>query len=161
MQQENMEKLEKLKQQLAMEGLTVGEADNPRQAGDPQHADDPQQAAQPVPQKKICELASGDGFSGVLLVRSADIRTGKTGRAYMDLRLGDASGELVAKLWNVPDGMKALPGGVAASVAGKVESYNGQLQLRADYVREAADISAEEKMRLVPSAPQKPEVMRR
>ena len=43
-------------------------------------------------QPKVKDLKNGSDFNGCLLVRSAEVRTGKTGRPYIDLKLCDKTG---------------------------------------------------------------------
>ena len=40
-------------------------------------------------QKKLSELVNGEAFEGFLLVKSAAVRTGSTGKNYLDLSLAD------------------------------------------------------------------------
>lgn len=76
------EKLQEMKQQMIQE---QPQAELP---GEPLKPAQTEALAQP----QVKDLRDKSSFSGVLLVRSAEIRTGKTGNPYMDLRLGDAGG---------------------------------------------------------------------
>ncbi len=105
----------------------------------------------------VSKLKPDMTFTGDLLVRTADRRTGKTGRDYLDFTLCDATGEINAKLWNV-DGMNWMPvAGQVISVESGIESFNGRIQMRINRIRPATNPD----MRLlVPSAPESPEAMR-
>lgn len=126
----------------------------------PQGAEDEAPEEREFSQPLVKELRDKSSFNGVLLVRSADIRTGKTGRAYMDLKLCDVSGELVAKVWNIPDGAVAPKSGTVLSVTGGVEEYNKQLQLRVQSMKPVEDLNTVDMAKLVPAAPESPAKMR-
>ena len=57
-----------------------------------------------MPQQNVCDLTKDQRFEGFLLVRSAEQRTGGNGAKYLDMNLGDRTGEINAKVWdgNVP-----------------------------------------------------------
>ena len=110
-------------------------------------------------QPEVRALQNGSYFSGYLLVRSAEVRTGKTGQPYLDMKLCDKTGEAVCKLWNCPRNMVAPHSGAVVQLSGTVEEYNKQLQMRVQDFGELKDVSAIDMTTLVPSAPEKPEVM--
>ena len=98
----------------------------------------------------VSKLKDGMSFSGNLLVRSVDRRTGKTGREYLDLILCDRTGEINAKVWN-PEGLPGIP--VASGVVeveGGIELFNGRIQMRVNKMRPATNPDLRQ---LIPSAP--------
>ena len=115
----NLEALQKMREQLAQqaEPPTAEQADALLFQ---QAVLEPEEEPAKAPQVKVAKLVSGSPFEGFLLVRSAEVRTGKTGRAYMDLKLGDASGEIVSKLWNYSEGTPVPASGSVVCVAGAV-----------------------------------------
>lgn len=93
-------------------------------------------------QPSIRALKEGDAFQGFLLAMEAAYKTSTKGSEYLELKLGDASGDLKGFLWDVravEGDMEAVRPDVFVRVKGTVTSYNGRLQLKLDKVRFAAD----------------------
>ena len=106
----------------------------------------------------ISMLETGMRYEGFLLVRSADQREGKTGGKYLDMNLTDRTGEVNCKLW---DGTVAPPAtGSVIKVRGLVQEYNGRKQLRIEKMRPAVEADSVDLSRLVPCAPEQPDVYR-
>ena len=104
-------------------------------------------------QQKVAQLTRDDRFDGYLLVRGAEKKTDRNGRDYVDMSLGDRSGEINAKIWNW-DGNQSLPErGKPIQIRGLVQEYNGRLQLRVEKWREATENDPLDMNSLVPSAP--------
>ena len=105
----------------------------------------------------VSEYTKNTRFDGFLLVRGAEQKAASNGSRYLDMTLGDKSGEINAKLW---DGACAPPqAGSVVRVRGQVIEYNGRLQIRVERLRpanEADDIPLES---LVPCAPEEPAAM--
>jgi len=87
-------------------------------------------------------LKEGDSFTGYLLALEASAKTSSRGSEYLELKLGDASGDLKAFLWDV----RAIEGemdlGAADAflkVKGSITAYNGRIQMKLDKVRFAPD----------------------
>ena len=93
-------------------------------------------------QPQIRALKSGEPFVGYLLAQEAAFKTSSKGSEYLELKLADASGDLKAFLWDVraiEGDMEAIKADAFLKVKGRVDEYNGRLQLRLDKVRFAAD----------------------
>ena len=93
-------------------------------------------------QPLIRTLKEGDSFQGFLLAQEAAYKTSAKGSEYLELKLGDASGDLKAFLWDVravEGDLEAIRSDVFVRVKGAVTSYNGRLQLKLDKARFAAD----------------------
>lgn len=96
-------------------------------------------------------------YDGFLLVRSAEQRSASNGSRYLDMTLGDCTGEINAKLW---DGAYAPPkAGCVVRVRGQLHEYNGRLQLRVERIRLATDEDPVALEALVPCAPEPPDAM--
>ena len=55
------------------------------------------------------KLNVDDELTDFFMIKSAAIRTGSNGKDYLDLGLGDASGEINGKKWDIsPDELPAL-----------------------------------------------------
>ncbi len=93
-------------------------------------------------QPLIRTLKEGDAFQGFLLAQEAAYKTSAKGSEYLELKLGDASGDLKAFLWDVravEGDLEAIRADVFVRVKGAVTSYNGRMQLKLDKARFAAD----------------------
>ena len=101
-------------------------------------------------QPRLRTLKEGDAFSGHLLALEAAYRTSAKGSEYLELKLGDASGDLKGFLWDlraVEGELEAVKADAFLRVKGAVSAYNGRLQLRLDKVKavpdaEVGDLSA-------------------
>ena len=110
---------------------------------------------------RVCQLVKDAQFEGFLMVRGAERKTDKNGREYVDLNLGDRTGEINAKIWNW-DGLRELPeAGKPILLRGGVQEYNGRLQLRIEKWRMAEAGDSLEIGDLVPAAPRTPAEMKR
>ncbi len=109
----------------------------------------------------VSELYSNLRITEFLLVRSADVRTDKNNRPYLDMMLADKTGEINAKQWEWNELMVAPRQGSVLKVRGTVQEYNGRKQLRIEQMRAALPQDGVDMTKLVASAPEKPEVMRK
>ena len=108
---------------------------------------------------RVCQLMKDSRFEGFLMVRGAEKKTDKNGRDYVDLNLGDKTGEINGKIWNW-DGTRKVPeAGKPIRVAGPIQEYNGRLQFRVEkwepVPEDGVDMSE-----LVPAAPRSGAEMR-
>ena len=102
---------------------------------------------------RVCQLEKDVRFEGFLMVKGADRKTDKNGRDYVDLNLGDRTGEINAKIWNW-DSRNELPKpGQPIKVQGLVQEYNGRLQLRIEKWEGVSESDGVKMDELVPAAP--------
>ena len=107
----------------------------------------------------VCQLIRDSRFEGFLMVRGAEKKTDKNGRDYVDMNLGDRTGESNAKIWNW-DGIQGVPeSGKPIKVRGLVQEYNGRLQMRVEKWRAATGEDPVHLEELVPSAPRSADSM--
>jgi 3'-5' exoribonuclease len=89
-----------------------------------------------MPHQSISHLQDGAVVQQYFLVRQAESRTDKSGKPYLSLVLGDATGLIVARVWS--DVLAKCPGPFApgdhVGVQGQVSSYKGELQLTIRYI---------------------------
>ncbi len=112
-------------------------------------------------QQKVSQLTRDDRFDGYLLVRGAEKKTDRNGRDYVDMSLGDRTGEINAKIWNW-DGNQTVPeSGKPIQIRGLVQEYNGRLQMRVEKWQPPRVGEAIPMENLVPLAPRDPEEMLR
>lgn len=78
-------------------------------------------------------LPVGTRVSCLLMVKSLDVAVTKNGSAYMSLRLGDNSGQIPAKLWDVTSEQKSLLAvGSVYLFNCRLDSFRDKLQLVVD-----------------------------
>ena len=108
-------------------------------------------------QPSIAALRKDDRFIGFLLVRMAEQRQSSKGDKYLDMTLGDATGDLNAKVW---DG-KAVPPQVSTviKVQATAQEYNGRMQLRVERLRAVTPQDEVDMSALTLCAPEAPEAM--
>jgi len=89
-----------------------------------------------MPHQLISQLKKGAAVQQYFLVRQAESGTTKAGKPFLSLVLGDKSGFMKARVWS--DVLAKCPGPFALGnhvfVQGQVESYLGELQLKAGYI---------------------------
>ncbi len=79
-------------------------------------------------------------MQGFALVRRKDERRDKTGKAYLDLELADATGAIPAKIWSDLAALaSAFAAGDFVKFRGQVQAYRDQLQLKIDNCRPAGE----------------------
>ena len=81
-------------------------------------------------QKKLSELVNGEAFEGFLLVKSAAVRTGSTGKNYLDLSLADDKTAINAKAWDYYDALSRIVANDLVKVRATVTVWQNVLQLR-------------------------------
>jgi len=86
-----------------------------------------------VKKRFVEDLAEGELFHDLLMVKRARLGETRAGKPYLVLTLGDRSGEISGPVWEKAEACQAtyLPG-VVAQVKGVVQTYNDKLQLRID-----------------------------
>lgn len=113
-------------------------------------------------QPRLKDLKEGDSFLGHLLALEAAFKTSSRGSEYLELRLGDATGDLKAFLWDlraVEGDLEAVRPDAFLKVKGTVTSFNGRLQLKLDKVRFAPDSEVEDLARFFPVSTRPQEAM--
>jgi len=93
-------------------------------------------------QPLIKTLKEGDAFVGFLLALETAYKTSAKGTEYLEAKLGDASGDLKAFLWDlraVEGDLDLIRPDAFLKVKGSVSSFNGRLQFKLDKLRFATD----------------------
>ena len=93
-------------------------------------------------QTLIKTLREGDAFAGFLLALETAYKTSAKGTEYLEAKLGDASGDLKAFLWDlraIEGDLDLIQPDAFIKVKGTVSSFNGRLQLKLDKIRFAQD----------------------
>ncbi len=108
-------------------------------------------------QLQLAKMIKGQMFEGFLLVKSAEQRTSSNGSKFLDMTLGDVSGDVNAKMW---DGATPAPKvSSVIRVRGMMLEYNNRPQLRVDKMRETVPADKVDMSLLIPCAPYPAEEM--
>lgn len=83
-----------------------------------------------VKAREIMEYKVGEEFRDYLMIKESEVRTARNGSQFLSLTVGDKSGELNGKIWDVPkDEAERYPVGSVVMVVAKIGEYNGQAQM--------------------------------
>ena len=103
----------------------------------------------------IADLANfdeGTRFDGYFLVLAKQLRTTKTNKPYLNLILGDKTGQLEARIWEVTDPRiaKDFERGDIVKARGTASKFDDRLQMKVDQLRVAQDAEFD-RMDMLPS----------
>lgn len=108
-------------------------------------------------QLQLSQVIKNQMFEGYVLVKASEQRTSSNGSKFLDMTLGDVSGEFNAKMW---DGTVAPPAaGTVIKIRAMMQEYNGRPQLRVDKLRPVTEKDNVDMSLLLPCAPYPPEDM--
>ena len=111
-------------------------------------------------QKLLNELQAGDSFEGFVLVKSFNVKTGQTGKSYVDMVLADQKGEINGKIWNyTEEQFKDYKPHILVKVRGNVVSWMNALQMKIEKIRIATENDPVSITDFTPSAPKSSEEM--
>ena len=109
------------------------------------------------------KLEVNEEITDFFMIKSAAVRTGSNGKDYLDLGLGDCSGEINGKKWDIsPDelpAIKALQEGDLVKIKGLVTEWNSVKQLRVQRIRKAVPTDELVMSDYVKAAPEDPAEM--
>ncbi len=109
------------------------------------------------------QLEKDQDVTEFFMVKSIDLRTGSNGKTYLDLTLGDKTGDINAKKWDVNDtegeALKNISEGDIVKIRGQVILWQNQAQLRVQRIRPLAKSDEIEIKDYVKAAPEDPEEM--
>ena len=88
----------------------------------------------------IANLTTGQKFDGFFMVKKVEIKKASNGRPYLDLALGDSTGEISAKKWDLSDEeveseRTFCEVGKIIKIRAEVNEFKGMKQLRVVKVR--------------------------
>jgi len=97
------------------------------------------------------------------MVKMAAIKTGANGKQYFDITLGDKTGDITGKKWDVSEGeypaLADIKEKQIVKIKGIITEWAGQLQVRVQRIRLANEADGMEMVDFVKAAPEKPEDM--
>ena len=88
--------------------------------------------------KKISELKKGDRVEGFYVIKSVDSKVSNNSNSnrYLDFNLGDATGDINAKLWECNDELeRTFKQSILVKIKGTVNEWRGVLQLKIEKIR--------------------------
>ena len=113
--------------------------------------------------KYIADLSTGEEFIGFFMIKSVAVKTGSNRKHYMDLTLGDKTGEISAKKWDLADeeiqAAKNIHPGNLIKVKAQVTEWNKMKQLRVTRIRMADPQDGVEMSDFIKTAPEAPQDM--
>lgn len=81
-------------------------------------------------------IGKTDKVEGFALIKKVEVKTSTKGSKYLDLLLGDKSGEIVAKYWDYEDGVTPnFEPNTIVKVRGQLNEFKGSTQLRVELIR--------------------------
>ena len=97
------------------------------------------------------------------MAKTTVIKVGSNGKQYLEITLGDKTGEISGKKWDVSDAeypmLKAIPEKSIVKVKGVVTEWQGQLQMRVQRIREVKPEDDQNICDFVKAAPEEPQEM--
>ena len=112
----------------------------------------------------VKDLETGTEIIDFFMAKGAKIRTGSNNKEYFDVELGDSTGSLSAKKWQIDpkesNDLANIKDGTILKVKATVSEWQGAKQLKVTRIRRANIEQDELKMEdFVKAAPEKPEDM--
>ena len=108
-------------------------------------------------------LSTEDDVQDFFMVKSIAIKLGSNKKQYLDLLLGDSTGEITAKKWDVADtelpSLNEIKTGDIVKLKAQVTEWNGMKQLKVLKVRKAVPQDAVAIEDYIKAAPEKPDDM--
>ncbi|MPQ42561.1 3'-5' exoribonuclease YhaM family protein [Clostridium tarantellae] len=90
--------------------------------------------------KKINEFVQGERIEGFYLVKSIDLKTANAnGKKYLDIVLGDSTGDISAKIWEVKEEHEQIKANTIVKVRGTINNWQSALQFKIEQIRNIDD----------------------
>lgn len=111
----------------------------------------------------IVQLKTGEEITDFFMVKSIAVKIGSNKKQYLDLVLGDNSGEVTGKKWDVADteldGLNTIKINDIVKIKAQVTEWNGMKQLKVMKIRKAVDQDETDIKDFIKAAPEDPEEM--
>ena len=111
----------------------------------------------------VKDLRKDQEITEFFMVKSAAVKTGSNGKQYLDITLGDKTGELTGKKWDVSDGeypaLVDIKEKDIVKIKGVITEWAGQLQFRVQRIRKANENDGQQIGDFVKAAPENPQEM--
>ncbi|NLD18942.1 MAG: CMP-binding protein [Clostridiales bacterium] len=90
----------------------------------------------------ISDIRTGQELTSYFIVKSVAVKVGSNKKAYLDLLLADATGEISGKKWDIVDeelpGLEKIKEGTIIKIRALVSEWNGMKQLRVSKIRQTS-----------------------
>ena len=111
----------------------------------------------------IAGIRTAQEVTDFFMVKSIAVKIGANKKQYLDLMLGDKTGEISGKKWDVSDeelpALSQIGEGDIVKIKAHVTEWNGLKQFRVTRIRKKADNDPVELGDFIKAAPEKPEDM--
>lgn len=111
----------------------------------------------------ISQLRTDDEIQDFFMVKAINLKIGSNKKQFLDLILGDCTGEITAKKWDVMDteleGLNEIVEGDIIKVKANVTEWNGMKQLRVTRLRKSSHTDEVDLTDFIKAAPEKAEDM--
>lgn len=109
--------------------------------------------------KYISDFVTSEEITTYLMVKSLAIKVGANHKQYLDLLLGDKTGEINGKKWDIADeeavGLREITESSIIKIKALVTEWNGQKQLRISRIRKTGAEDNLEMSDYISAAPEK------
>ncbi|SJZ63804.1 3'-5' exoribonuclease YhaM family protein [Garciella nitratireducens] len=93
-----------------------------------------------IEEKRIQDFQVGDRIQNFFIIKALEIRKNKNNKDYANLILGDQSGEINAKIWDLNNvDISLYQENVLIKVRGRVTEWQSQLQFNIEKIRRAKE----------------------
>ena len=114
-------------------------------------------------ERYIADLKKNEDVTTFLLVKDIAIKVGANKKAYLDLLLGDRTGEINGKKWDIAEdevaGLQKIKKSSVIKIRALVTEWNGQKQLRVSRIRQTGPADNIDMMDYVKTAPESSQSM--
>jgi len=111
----------------------------------------------------VKDLTIGGEVTDFFIVKRAELKTGANNKHYFDLLLGDKTGEISGKKWDVdgPEGeaLSRYNAGDIVKIKAQVTEWNGTPQLRIAKIRPLSESDVIDRADYIKAAPEPPDEM--
>ncbi len=111
----------------------------------------------------VKDLRKDQEITDFFMAKTSAIKVGANGKQYLDITLGDKTGEISGKKWDVSDSeypaLVAIKDKAIVKIKGVVVEWAGQLQIRVQRIRVSVAEDAQEMREFVKAAPEAPDDM--
>ncbi|WP_053955474.1 3'-5' exoribonuclease YhaM family protein [Inediibacterium massiliense] len=107
-----------------------------------------------IEEKNIQDFKAGDDIQSFFIVKKIEKKTSSNNKFFLDLTLGDKTGEINGKVWDYKEGQEEeFKAGSLIKVRGSVSEWKGKPQIKANKIRLANEEDEKKIEDFVQSAP--------
>ncbi len=111
----------------------------------------------------VKDLKVDEKYTEFYMVKAVGVKSDTNGKKYLDILLGDSTGEITAKKWDVSaeeaPALEELEAGDIVKVKGIITDWKGQRQVRIEKIRKSTEADELNVADYVKAAPEAPEEM--